>query len=151
MRIDFRAELTPQDWDALQHRGRLTAYAAGTVIDLNVRQHLLFVLTGGVTAGPSPATQDHFGPGMLVSEWTLLLPRGEGALMRVSEEATVLVVEATVLEELIVSVPKLAAKLYRLFAKALVYRVVRPETTSERCEQPVVEREDGALALAASR
>lgn len=126
--MDFREELNGEELATLERYGRKVHSYAGENISIDLPHEVLFIVNGAVrakatdTGGKSMTRM--YTTGEVLNELSVLTAQVSLSSITVQIPSELLLVSQRAIDMLVTECPKLAAKLFRHFAKLIIYRMV---------------------------
>lgn len=126
--MDFREDLREEEIDVLERYGRRLSSIAGESLSFDPYHEALFVLSGGLQAKAIDAGGKTvvrvYSTGEVLNELSVVTARISLLSVTAVVLSVSLVVSQDSVDSLVTEHPKVAAKLFRHFAKLVIYRTV---------------------------
>lgn len=126
--MDFREELSGEELATLERYGRKVCSTVGESISIDLPQEVLFIVSGAVRAKATDTAGKHmtrmYTTGEVLNELSVLTAQVSLSSITVQAPSELLLVSQRAIDTLVTECPKLAAKLFRHFAKLVIYRMV---------------------------
>ncbi len=126
--MDFREELSGEELATLEQYGRKVRSTAGECISIDLPREVLFIVSGSVRAKAIDAcgksVMRMYTTGEILNELSVLTAQVSLSSVTAQAPSESLLVSQSAIDALVTESPKLAAKLFRHFAKLVIYRMV---------------------------
>jgi CRP-like cAMP-binding protein len=126
--MDFREDLREEEMGVLERYGRRLTSLAGEGLSFDPYHEALFVMSGGLQARAIDARGKTvvrmYASGEVLNELSVVTARISLLSVTASVPSVSLVVSQDSVDSLVTEHPKVAAKLFRHFAKLVIYRTV---------------------------
>ena len=126
--MDFREDLREEEMGVLEHYGRRLSSLAGDNLSFDPHHEALFIIRGGLQARAVDARGKTvvrmYTTGEVLNELSVVTARVSLLSVMALIPSESLVVSQDSVDALVTEHPKVAAKLFRHFAKLVIYRTV---------------------------
>jgi len=126
--MDFREDLREEEMGVLEHYGRRLSSLAGDNLSFDPHHEALFIIRGGLQARAVDAggkmVVRMYTTGEVLNELSVVTARVSLLSVMALIPSESLVVSQDSVDALVTEHPKVAAKLFRHFAKLVIYRTV---------------------------
>ena len=126
--MDFREDLREEEMGVLEHYGRRLSSLAGDHLSFDPHHEALFIIRGGLQARAIDAggktVVRMYTTGEVLNELSVVTARVSLLSVMALVPSESLVVSQDSVDALVTEHPKVAAKLFRHFAKLVIYRTV---------------------------
>jgi CRP-like cAMP-binding protein len=130
--MDFREDLKEEELLVLEGYGRSLCSAPGERLSFDPNHEALFVMSGVLQAKAIDATGKtvvrRYTTGDVLNELSVVAAHISLSSVSALMPSVSLVVSQASVDSLIIEHPKVAAKLFRHFAKLIIYRTVSPHS-----------------------
>jgi CRP-like cAMP-binding protein len=138
--MDFREDLRPEDLVVLENCGRKISSRPGERLSFDPHHDVLFILNGGLHATAVDAYGKTFvrmyAAGEVLNELSVLTAQVSLLSVTALTSSVSLLVSQGSIDSLVSESPKVAAKLFRHFAKRIIYRTVPQHANSPSSHSP---------------
>lgn len=143
--MDFRKELRQEELLVLEGCGRRVGCRSGETVSFNPYQDVLFLLNGALQAKGFDASGKTlvrtYTTGEVINELSVLTAQVSRLRVTALIQSISLLVSQARIDSLVTENPKVAAKLFRHFAKLIIYRTV-PLHASSASSHPLLHATD---------